>query len=90
MASAMNENASAKLLLPAPFRPTRKVGLSSTSCSDAKLRKALKAMLCSLFGEDVDMGHTPYGSPPRRVTVGWRMWAILGREDVTCTDGRLA
>src|SRR5688572_17402200 len=44
IASATKLNASARLLLPDPLRPTRNNGLSSTRVADGKLRKRLRAI----------------------------------------------
>ncbi len=45
IASARNEKASTRLLLPEPLRPTRKVGLSKRMCSVGMLRKRFRIRL---------------------------------------------
>ena len=56
MASAKKAKASAKLLLPEPFCPTRKVGLSNSTTSAGRLRKRFNI---SLRRKGLDMGFSP-------------------------------
>ena len=53
MASAKKAKASAKLLLPEPFCPTRKVGLSNSTTSAGRLRNRFNI---SLRRMGLDMG----------------------------------
>ena len=56
MASAKKAKASAKLLFPEPFCPTRKVGLSNSTTSAGRLRNRFKINLRSI---GLDMGFSP-------------------------------